>query len=130
MGEQLTLGGRLIVFASMILEAWKFEREPIENQLELEAPDFWLTLERADVADRTDRPDSELIDDRAGKKRQPLFDSIGNIWSIHTVSPLIMSAHKKIVIPKENRHNIAFSFGITHFWGADIIRGDTVDYGG
>ena len=25
-------------------------------------------------------------------------------------------------------HNIAFSFGITHFWGADIIRGDTVFY--
>jgi len=63
--NEWALGGRLIVFASMILEAWKFEREPIENQLELEAPDFWLTLERADVADRTDRPDSELIDDRA-----------------------------------------------------------------
>jgi hypothetical protein len=55
----------LIVFASMILEAWKFDSEPIENQLELEAPDFWLTLERADVAERTERPDSELIEDKA-----------------------------------------------------------------
>ena len=43
-----------------------------------------------------------------------------------TVSPLIVSAPQKFVIPKENRHNIAFSFGITHFWGADIIRGNTV----
>ena len=43
-----------------------------------------------------------------------------------TVSPLIMSAPQKFVTPKENRHNIAFSFGITHFGGADIIRGDTV----
>ena len=33
---------------------------------------------------------------------------------------------KKIVIPKDNRHNIAFFFGITHFWGADIIRRDKV----
>ena len=49
----------------MILEAWKFDSEPIENQLELEAPDFWLTLERADVAERTERPDSELIEDKA-----------------------------------------------------------------
>ena len=49
----------------MILEAWKFDSEPIENQLEFEAPDFWLTLERADVAERTERPDSELIEDKA-----------------------------------------------------------------
>ena len=49
----------------MILEAWKFDSEPIENQLEFEAPDFWLTLERADVAERTERPDSELIEDMA-----------------------------------------------------------------
>lgn len=56
---RLTLGGRLIVLASMILEAWKFDRDPIENQLEF---DLWLTLERADV---TDRPDSELMDDKA-----------------------------------------------------------------
>ena len=49
----------------MILEAWKFDREPIENQLEFEVPDFWLTLERADVTDRTERPDSELIEDKA-----------------------------------------------------------------
>ena len=55
----------MIVFASMILEAWKFDSEPIENQLEFEAPDFWLTLERADVAERTERPDSELIEDKA-----------------------------------------------------------------
>ena len=34
----------------------------MENQLELEAPDLWLTFERADV---TERPDSELIEDRA-----------------------------------------------------------------
>ena len=51
----------------MILEAWKFDSEPIENQLEFEAPDFWLTLDRADVTDLTDRPDSELIDDNAKK---------------------------------------------------------------
>lgn len=63
--RECALGGRLIVFASMILEAWKFDSEPIENQLELEAPDFWLTLERADVAERTERPDSELIEDKA-----------------------------------------------------------------
>ena len=55
----------MIVFASMILEAWKFDSEPIENQLELEAPDFWLTLERADVVERTERLDSELIEDKA-----------------------------------------------------------------
>lgn len=48
----------------MILEAWKFDREPIENQLELEAPDLWLTFERIDV---TERPDSELMDDNAAK---------------------------------------------------------------
>ena len=73
-----TLGGRLIVFASMILEAWKFDREPIENQLEFEVPDFWLTLERADVTDRTERPDSELIEDKAEiyKKKQD--------WSFYT----------------------------------------------
>ena len=47
-----------------------------------------------------------------------------SFWS--TVSPLIISAPQKFVIPKENRYKIAFSFGITHFWGADIIRGDTV----
>jgi len=63
--KEWALGGRLIVFASMILEAWKFDREPIENQLEFEVPDFWLTLERADVTDRTERPDSELIEDKA-----------------------------------------------------------------
>jgi len=63
--RECALGGRLIVFASMILEAWKFDSEPIENQLEFEAPDFWLTLERADVAERTERPDSELIEDKA-----------------------------------------------------------------
>lgn len=45
----------------MIREFWKFDSEPMENQLELEAP---LTLERADV---TERPDSELIEDNAEK---------------------------------------------------------------
>ena len=61
-----TLGGRLIAFESMILDAWKLESEPMENQLpELETPDFWLTLDRAEVAERTERPDSELIEDKA-----------------------------------------------------------------
>ena len=45
---------------------------------------------------------------------------------MNTVSLLIMSTPQKCINPKENMHNIAFSFGITHFWGADIIRGDTV----
>jgi len=50
----------------MILDAWKLESEPMENQLpELETPDFWLTLDRAEVAERTERPDSELIEDKA-----------------------------------------------------------------
>lgn len=60
--NEWALGGRLIVLASMILEAWKFDNEPIENQLELETPDLWLTLDRPDV---TERPDSELIEDKA-----------------------------------------------------------------
>ena len=66
----------MIVFASMILEAWKFDSEPIENQLEFEAPDFWLTLERFEVADRADRPDSELIEDRAENKNLILNQDI------------------------------------------------------
>ena len=37
-----------------------------------------------------------------------------------------MYAPKKFVIPKENRHNSAFSFGITNFWGAYINGGFTV----
>ena len=28
-------------------------------------------------------------------------------------------------IPKKNRHNIAFSLGVTHFWGAGINKGKT-----
>ena len=60
----LTRGGRLIVFASMILEAWKLESDPIENQLEFDTPDLWLMFERPDV---TERPDSELIEDKARK---------------------------------------------------------------
>ena len=51
----------------MILEAWKFDNEPIENQLELETPDLWLTLDRPDV---TERPDSELIEDKAVKNKE------------------------------------------------------------
>ena len=43
-----------------------------------------------------------------------------------TVPPLIISAPQKCVIPKEKAILCLFSFGITHFWGADIIRGDTV----
>ena len=43
-----------------------------------------------------------------------------------TESPLIISAPQKCVIPKKNAMLCIFSFGITHFWGADIIRGDTV----
>ena len=57
----------MIVLASMILEAWKFDNEPIENQLELETPDLWLTLDRPDV---TERPDSELIEDKAVKNKE------------------------------------------------------------
>ena len=65
----LTLGGLLIVLASIILEAWKLDNEPMENQLEeLDTPDFWLTFDRPDV---TDRPDSEDIEDKAVK----------NIWT-------------------------------------------------
>lgn len=64
--KEWALGGRLIAFESMILDAWKLESEPMENQLpELETPDFWLTLDRAEVAERTERPDSELIEDKA-----------------------------------------------------------------
>ena len=37
-----------------------------------------------------------------------------------------MSAPQKFVIPKENRHNIAFYFRITLFWGAGINRGNTL----
>jgi hypothetical protein len=66
----LTLGGRLIAFASMILEAWKFDSEPIENQLEFETVDRWLALERSEVTDLTERPDSELIEDRAESKKK------------------------------------------------------------
>ena len=45
---------------------------------------------------------------------------------LNTVSPLIMFAPQKCVIPKEKVMLCLFSFGITHFRGADIIRGDTV----
>ena len=45
---------------------------------------------------------------------------------MHIVLPLLIPALQKCVILKENRHNIAFYFGITHFWGAGIIRGNTV----
>ena len=37
-----------------------------------------------------------------------------------------MSAPQKCVIPKEKAMLCLFFFRITHFWGADIIRGDTV----
>ena len=64
--KEWALGGRLMAFESRIREAWKFESEPMENQLPLETPDFWLTLDRAEVVDLTDRPDSELMEDKAG----------------------------------------------------------------
>jgi len=61
--NEWALGGLLIVLASIILEAWKLDNEPMENQLEeLDTPDFWLTFDRPDV---TDRPDSEDIEDKA-----------------------------------------------------------------
>ena len=52
----------------MIFEAWKLDRDPIENQLlEFDTPDLWLTFERPDV---TERPDSELIEDKAKKQEK------------------------------------------------------------
>ena len=52
----------------------------MENQLpELETPDFWLTLERAEVAERTERPDSELIEDKAVKcKKRSVLPAINS----------------------------------------------------
>ena len=43
-----------------------------------------------------------------------------------TVKPPLMYAPQKFVIPKEKVMLCLFSFGITNFWDADIIRGDTV----
>ena len=43
-----------------------------------------------------------------------------------TVKSEIKAAHQKFVIPKENRHNSAFSFGITNFWGTAFISDFTV----
>ena len=64
----------------MIREAWKLDSEPMENQLpELETPDFWLTLDRAEVAERTERPDSELIEDKAVKcKKRSVLPAINS----------------------------------------------------
>ena len=45
---------------------------------------------------------------------------------LRTVTAEIKAAPQKFVIPKENRHNSAFSFGITHFWGAAFISAVTV----
>ena len=47
-----------------------------------------------------------------------------SIWT--TVTAEIKAASQKFVIPKENRHNSTFSFGITHFWGAAFISAVTV----
>ena len=38
----------------------------------------------------------------------------------------INSAPKRCVIPKEKAMLCRFSFGITHFWGVGIIRGNKV----
>ena len=43
------------------------------------------------------------------------------INEIITVKSEIKDAPQKVVIPKENRHNSAFSFGITTFCGASFI---------
>ena len=77
----------------MILEAWKFDSEPIENQLEFEAPDFWLTLERADVAERTERPDSELIEDKAEIEKIKLMILVSHYLSC-SYKPFLLSTAK------------------------------------
>ena len=55
---------------------------------------------------------------------QNLFclDSFYGILMLCTVIAEIKAAPQKIVIPKENRHNSAFSFGITHFWVRLLFR--------
>ena len=59
---------------------------------------------------------------------QNWFWTFRNLYktNYHTVKSEIRAAPQKIVIPKENRHNSAFSFGITHFWGAAFISDFTV----
>ena len=42
--------------------------------------------------------------------------------SSYTVFPPIKVALHKIHIPKENRQNITFSFGVFIFWGASFIE--------
>ena len=44
----------------------------------------------------------------------------------YTVKAEIKAAPQKFVIPKENRHKNAFSFGIKNFWGAAFISDFTV----
>ena len=44
----------------------------------------------------------------------------------NTVNSQIEAAPQEFVIPKQNRHNSAFSFGITTFWGAVSIWEFTV----
>ena len=46
--------------------------------------------------------------------------------TMHTVLTVSIPAPQKFLIPKENSHNIAFSFVTTHFGGAGIYRGNTV----
>ena len=45
----------------------------------------------------------------------PQFLKVRNDYRINCPS-------QKCVIPKENRHNIAFSFGITFFWEGQLIE--------
>ena len=68
-----------------------------------------------------------MIVERLGGKLMFDYDMSCNycidITDGYTVSPLIMSAPQKCVIPKEKAMLCLFSFGIKKFWGADIIRG-------
>ncbi len=66
---------------SISLEAWKLDREPMENQELLEAFDFWLTLDLIEVTDFTERPDSKLdvlIEEKAAMER--VLDALFYDW--------------------------------------------------
>ena len=59
-----------------------------------------------------------------------VFLAVANLISVNqrTILPLSIPTPQKIVKPKENRHDIVFSFGITIFLGGGINRGNTVGY--
>ena len=60
---------------------------------------------------------------------KPLSQKLEGRAVSYTVNSQIEAAPQEVVIPKQNMHNSAFSFGITTFWGASFISDFTVSLG-